>query len=57
MSTRRAKVAGRQAAGRSDGEMPAALDRAGRQRGMIIILAVGGLFWAGVAGLVVFLLR
>jgi len=38
-------------------EAPETRDRAGAQRGMAIILIGGGLFWAGVASLVVYLTR
>jgi hypothetical protein len=36
-------------------DIPHARDRRGAQRGMIIVLVAGGLFWAGVAALVLFL--
>jgi hypothetical protein len=38
-------------------DIPERRDRAGAQKGMLIILLGGGLFWLAVAGLVIFLLR
>jgi hypothetical protein len=38
-------------------EEPSMRDRVGAQKGLIIILAGGGLFWLAVAGLVALLLR
>jgi hypothetical protein len=38
-------------------EEPDVRDRAGSQLGMIVLLVGGGLFWAGLAALLLFLLR
>jgi hypothetical protein len=38
-------------------ESPETRDRAGAQKGMLIILLGAGLFWLGVAAAVIFLLR
>jgi hypothetical protein len=38
-------------------DLPTPRDRAGAQLGMIILLVGGGLFWAGLAALFIYLLR